>query len=706
MASGGGDEPENNLDLSEVIAEIRDLDTSTESDYKDSVAYEPESKDSSLAWELTKADLEYEQIATEAEANPFIGFGPQTSTPTKRANSYTYRTKPKKSPKGTRSAPVSPASPSNTKVKGKIKSWEKLIHHKTGAIPKIKTTPIVRASTRAAAEKGLVSPLEPAGDFLRGRKLKRLDKSAQRPARDLLKGETFRTKVKVLKKGKVKRKPRAQQIIITMDQPDILRAGRLNPRNRRAGGIGETVADLHFPDLATVGISPSGKLIIRRLLILRETIVANSNIVLAPAGNVQAAIKSLQKYLERIKEIYTSFQSTAVDIADANVNGLAVMGELITLEDEIEGLNEYCEEQLVNIPPAAGAAAGAGQIRLQRISLPTFNGEGNYNNWKTDFDLLIVHVDESMKRARLIESLEGDAKVYIKSVYTPDKTYLNIVSLLEARYNDPLVVNYNLLDRVFNNPDMANPNSTEKHWDNVVGNINAVIASGMTMAEVLVYFNLHKFQPLTVTRVKMLHKIKYPGRASINLTEAVFLMNQVIAEEVALKKDSVALEQTMQGLTMNAVPKISKVATPAVASVPQAQKTSQPQSTVGSDPQSQSNTQHQKTMEVLNKILQNQKTVAPVSQPQGTSKKQSKNNGGNNWFCTLCQENGHDANKCTKYPTPKDKRDQLTKVGGCWKCAGNMKVCDGYYCNIPSICRTCKKWHFEWLCLKTVQQPK
>ena len=64
MASGGGDEPENNLDLSEVTAEIRDLDTSTESDYKDSVAYEPESKDSSLAWELTKADLEYEQIAT------------------------------------------------------------------------------------------------------------------------------------------------------------------------------------------------------------------------------------------------------------------------------------------------------------------------------------------------------------------------------------------------------------------------------------------------------------------------------------------------------------------------------------------------------------------------------------------------------------------------------------------------------------------
>ena len=76
----------------------------------------------------------------------------------------------------------------------------------------------------------------------------------------------------------------------------------------------------------------------------------------------------MQKYLERIKEIYTSFQSTAVDISDANVNGLAVIEELITLEEEIEGLNEYCEEQLANIPPAVPAVAGAGQIRLSRIS--------------------------------------------------------------------------------------------------------------------------------------------------------------------------------------------------------------------------------------------------------------------------------------------------------------------------------------------------
>jgi len=66
-----------------------------------------------------------------------------------------------------------------------------------------------------------------------------------------------------LGKGKAKRKPRVQKIR-TMAQPNIPRAGRLNPRNRRAGGIGETVEDLLFPDLATEGISPSGKLIIKK----------------------------------------------------------------------------------------------------------------------------------------------------------------------------------------------------------------------------------------------------------------------------------------------------------------------------------------------------------------------------------------------------------------------------------------------------------
>merc|ERR1711913_159719 len=86
------------------------------------------------------------------------------------------------------------------------------------------------------------------------------------------------------------------------------------------------------------------------------------------------------------------------------------------------------------------------------------------------------------------------------------------------------------------------------------------------LGDVLVYYKLHKFQPETVKKVKVVHKIKFPGRSCINLAEAIQLMNEVTAEEVELTKDLVAVEQTLQGLTMTAVPKVSQAQFPTVAS--------------------------------------------------------------------------------------------------------------------------------------------
>merc|ERR1711874_857177 len=97
---------------------------------------------------------------------------------------------------------------------------------------------------------------------------------------------------------------------------------------------------------------------------------------------------------------------------------------------------------------------------------------------------------------------------------------------------------------MFNSPEMAKPKSTLAHWDTAVGEINAIVESGMSMSEVLVYFKLHKFQLVMVKKVKLWHKIRFPGRPNINLEEAMALMNWVTAEEVKLKKDSVAIDQT------------------------------------------------------------------------------------------------------------------------------------------------------------------
>ena len=159
-----------------------------------------------------------------------------------------------------------------------------------------------------------------------------------------------------------------------MAQVDIPRAGRLNPRRRRANGVGDTVENLGFPELNTEGISPAGKFIVKRLILLRKSIVSDSNIVLKPGQNIKGAKVNLESYLERINILYESFQKTVADIAEENVNGISVMEELITLESEVEGLVAYCIVQIAN-QPAVGVAGGADQVRIARLEFPKFDGE-------------------------------------------------------------------------------------------------------------------------------------------------------------------------------------------------------------------------------------------------------------------------------------------------------------------------------------------
>ena len=64
-----------------------------------------------------------------------------------------------------------------------------------------------------------------------------------------------------------------------------MQAGRLNPRNRRLGGVGDTVENLHFPVIDTDGVPAAGKYVLRRFVILRANIVADANLVLAEAGD-------------------------------------------------------------------------------------------------------------------------------------------------------------------------------------------------------------------------------------------------------------------------------------------------------------------------------------------------------------------------------------------------------------------------------------
>ena len=128
--------------------------------------------------------------------------------------------------------------------------------------PKTKASPKHKKSTRLALKKGHVSPLAKAASFHN----KRIR------ARNLVP-------------------------ISTMAQANIVQAGRLNPRNRNVGGVGDTVESLHFPVLDTDGIPAAGKSVLREFVPLRARIVADANLILSEAGDVIACKESLDLYL-------------------------------------------------------------------------------------------------------------------------------------------------------------------------------------------------------------------------------------------------------------------------------------------------------------------------------------------------------------------------------------------------------------------------
>ena len=176
------------------------------------------------------------------------------------------------------------------------------------------------------------------------------------------------------------------------------------------------------------------------LITFRKAVVSDANLLLRPEKNMSAAKELIESIREELKNIEEIFQITPADMAQDNINGTTVQDEFIKLYDEFWGLLRYCKNKIAN-QPAPGAAAGADQVRLSRLNFPTFDGKDNFRNWKTEFDTLIALVlQEEVKRSRLLEALTGDAKIYIKSVITPEKNYNDIVALLQARYDDPLVI--------------------------------------------------------------------------------------------------------------------------------------------------------------------------------------------------------------------------------------------------------------------------
>ena len=248
MATGGKDD---GLDLSELESELHALD---EDDL--------DTTNDSLLWEEHKAQFEYEQIEAETSGElEFSGFLTPSTSPTKLKSAINLTQSAPTSPTSlrahtqcsTKSAPTSPRlAYSSLTVKQRIKSFESLAQVQAQGtnlpVPKKKiksrTSPKTKSSTRLALKKGLSSPLAKAGNFERKRRQKSKVKKVLPPAP-----------------------------IITMAQVNISGAGRLNPRNRAAGGIGDTLQSLGFPDINVANVPPAGRNVLRRFTPLEKKLL-------------------------------------------------------------------------------------------------------------------------------------------------------------------------------------------------------------------------------------------------------------------------------------------------------------------------------------------------------------------------------------------------------------------------------------------------
>ena len=306
---------------------------------------------------------------------------------------------------------------------------------------KSKVSPKPNRNTRSALKKGLGSPLTAPGSFERKRKAK--------------------SKVSEVLPEK----------IITMAHINILGAGRLNPRNRRAGGIGDTLETLGFPNLSLENVPPAGRNVLRRFKPIREEIVADANLILTEA-NVVVGKTVIEGYMTEIVDCRDKFDKVLENVDAITSNVEAAINEIIKLERELKNLLKYCDIQIVNRPGPHGGADGSDQVKLARLDFPVFDGSGNYKTWKANFSSLAVHVrDDQTKKGHLLKSLKGNAESYINSTMVPTSTFNDIMAMLENRYNDPMAVNYNLLNRVFHSAELSKPQSTQAHWDSAVGDI-------------------------------------------------------------------------------------------------------------------------------------------------------------------------------------------------------------------------------------------
>ena len=514
--------------------------------------------------------------------------------------------------------------------------------------------------TRGALKKGLSSPLAPQRDLSKRRK-------------------------------RISSKVKAAQIpIVIMAQADIPSAGRLNPRTRPNGAAGLELVARGFAVLSTDGIPVSGRNVIRNFLLQRDEIATDANLVLASDAEVAVCQVLVDEYLEQIVETRKDFEKVLEAIgADENANAEIAMNEIMKVERELRGLHRYCKVKTAGRPAHAVGVVG---IRAERLKFPRFSGNENFRifkeNWKAMGNSL---ASDEERRMQLKQSFDGKAQSYIESQIKARTTYEELWTMLDERFDDPAAVNYNLLNNLFNSPKLSESKSTQEHWDIAVGDVQAVLDSGLSMDQILIYYRIQKFPKETVQRIKDLHRMSYPRGRNITLNEAKSVLNKLTSEDALLTQDCISMEENFQSMTLAATP---KMITPAK----QTQPVVYPNKNLNkSENYNQTPIQGQAPYGGGGRGARGYSGSSKNYTPNYNKNPVTKNWNAQQCYCHMCDNNDHPSHLCTKFPTPAERRTALSKASKCPECAFNIRG-SGHQCASYAICKNCKGLHRTWLC--------
>ena len=139
------------------------------------------------------------------------------------------------------------------------------------------------------------------------------------------------------------------------------------------------------------------------------------------------------------------------------------------------------------------------------------------------------------------------------------------------------------------------------------------------------------------------------------MEEAETIMNRIVNDEPKFKSDSVTLDQEVKAMTFVTIPNITPAATAST---------------------------------------NNNTNQGASSKGKGSFKQ--RGNSAKNYFCTICDNEGHYYHTCSSYPSVTDKKSALKAKGRYEDCAGVKTAY--HHCNLPGLCKFCMGQHRWALC--------